>query len=51
MLCNDDYYELIERLEDDSISLNEDNRQVKGTSNVNKVNDNQFARFSDVSFT
>ena len=50
VLCNDDYYELIERLEHDSISLNEDNRQVKGTSKVNKVNDNQFARLSDVSF-
>ena len=50
MLCNDDYYELIERLDDDSISLNEDNRQAKDTSKVNKGNYNQFARFSDVSF-
>ena len=50
MLCNDDYYVLIERLEHDSISLNEDNRQVKGPSKVNKVNDKQFARLSDVSF-
>ena len=50
MLCNDNYYELIERLDDDSISLNEHNRQAKDTSKVNKVNYNQFARFSDLSF-
>ena len=50
VLCEGDYYELIERLDDDSISLNEENRQAKDTSKVNKGNDNHFARLSDVSF-
>ena len=50
VLCNEDYIKLSESLEEDSISLNEDNRELKDTSTVNKENDGQFARFSDISF-